>query len=117
MKTRTCVAVLILGALSMAGVGLQAASMTLEGTVSDAKCGAKHAMKDAAACTKVCVDKGSDYALVVGDKVYTLSTASAQEKADLAKLSKRAKAAKLACETGHPEAHEIYSRNTAEEER
>ncbi|MFJ2190761.1 type II toxin-antitoxin system RelE/ParE family toxin [Kitasatospora sp. NPDC087861] len=30
---------------------------------------------------------------------------------------KRAKAAKLVCETGHPEAHEIYSRNTAEEER
>ena len=30
---------------------------------------------------------------------------------------KRAKAAKLVCETGHPEAHEIYSLNTAEEER
>jgi len=87
MKPRISMAVLVLGALAMGGVGLQAASMTLEGTVSDAKCGAKHAMKDAAACTKVCVDKGSDYALVVGDKVYTLSTASAQEKADLAKLA------------------------------
>ena len=87
MKTRISPAVLIAGALAMSGVGLQAASMTLEGTVSDAKCGAKHAMKDAAACTKACVDKDSDYALVVGDKVYTLRTASAQEKADLATLA------------------------------
>ena len=87
MKTITSLAVVVLGALALAGVGLQAASMTLEGTVSDAKCGAKHAMKDAAACTKACVDKGSDYALVVGDKVYTLRTSSTQEKADLAKLA------------------------------
>ena len=87
MNTRTPAAVLFLGALALAGSRLQAASMTLEGTVSDAKCGAKHAMKDAAACTKVCVDKGSDYALVVGEKVYTLSTSSAQEKAELAKLA------------------------------
>ena len=76
MKTRISPAVLIAGALAMSGVGLQAASMTLEGTVSDAKCG-----------TKACVDKDSDYALVVGDKVYTLRTASAQEKADLATLA------------------------------
>ena len=37
-------------------------------------------MKDAAACTKACVDKGSDYALVVGDKVYTLKTSTDKEK-------------------------------------
>jgi hypothetical protein len=87
MSTSTATAVLFLGALALAGSRLEAATMTLEGTVSDAKCGAKHAMQDAAACTKVCVDKGSDYALVVGEKVYTLSTSSAQEKADLAKLA------------------------------
>ena len=44
---------------------------SLTGTVSDAMCGAKHS-GEAAACTKGCVKKGSAYALVVGDKVYTL---------------------------------------------
>ena len=44
---------------------------SLTGTVSDAMCGAKHT-GDAATCTKGCVKKGSAYALVVGDKVYTL---------------------------------------------
>ncbi len=43
------------------------------GVVSDAMCGAKHMMEgSAAACTRACVSKGSKYALVVGDKVYTL---------------------------------------------
>jgi len=66
---------------------LRAANMTLEGTVSDAKCGGKHMMKDAVACTKACVGKGSDYALVVGEKVYTLKTSNDNEKAELAKLA------------------------------
>lgn len=55
---------------------------TLTGTVSDAMCGAKH-MGEAAACTKGCVKKGSKYALVVGDKVYTLEGGDA----DLDKLA------------------------------
>jgi hypothetical protein len=45
---------------------------TLTGTVSDAMCGAKHQMGNAAECTRACVGHGSKYALVVGDKVYTL---------------------------------------------
>ncbi len=56
------------------------------GTVSDAMCGAKH-MGDAASCTRGCVGKGSKYALVVGDKVYTLETS---DKAALATLDKQA---------------------------
>ena len=44
---------------------------TLTGMVSDAMCGAKHS-GEAAACTRGCVKKGSAYALVVGEKVYTL---------------------------------------------
>ena len=48
---------------------------TFTGTVSDAMCGAKHMMEgDAAGCLRTCVQKGSKYALVVGDKVYTLDT-------------------------------------------
>src|SRR6266851_4121405 len=73
--------VLLVGTFALGGATtLRAATMTLEGAVADAKCGAKHMMKDAAACTKACVDKGSDYALVVGDKVYTLKTSSDKEK-------------------------------------
>ena len=77
----------LVGAVAAGGTTLRAASMTLNGTVSDAMCGAKHMMKDAVACTKGCVAKGSDYALVVGNKVYTLKTSNAQEKAELAKLA------------------------------
>ena len=48
---------------------------TLTGEVSDAMCGAKHEMQGKAAeCTRVCMKHGSKYALVVGDKVYTLET-------------------------------------------
>jgi len=47
---------------------------TFTGTVSDSMCGKKHMMQgeSAAQCTRECVKSGSDYALVVGDKVYTL---------------------------------------------
>jgi hypothetical protein len=51
-----------------------AASKTLIGTVSDSMCGAHHMEKDKSAteCTRECVKKGTKYALVVGEKVYTL---------------------------------------------
>jgi len=72
------------------GLGLAisafAAGKTYTGTVSDAMCGAKH-MGPAAECTRGCVSKGSKYALVVGDKVYTLETT---DKAALATLDKQA---------------------------
>jgi hypothetical protein len=59
---------------------------TFTGTVSDAMCGAKHMMEgDDAACLRACVQKGSKYALVVGDKVYVLDT---KDKATLDKLEK-----------------------------
>jgi len=61
---------------------------TLTGEVSDAMCGAKHSMTGKAAdCTKSCVKSGSKYALVVGDKVYTLETT---DKAALDKLNELA---------------------------
>jgi len=50
-------------------------STTLTGQVSDSMCGAKHAMPGKAAdCTRGCIKHGANYALVVGDKVYTLQT-------------------------------------------
>ena len=61
---------------------------TLTGKVSDAMCGAKHAMGgNDADCTRACVKKGSNYALVVGDKVYSLNTS---DKAALDQLNKLA---------------------------
>jgi hypothetical protein len=78
-------AVLAVGLLgSSALAGDKAQSFT--GEVSDAMCGAKH-MGSAADCTRGCVSKGSKYALVVGDKVYTLDTT---DKAALDHLNKLA---------------------------
>ena len=58
------------------------------GRVSDAMCGANHMMGgEASECTRVCVRKGSKYALVVGEKVYTLDTS---DKATLDQLDKLA---------------------------
>ncbi len=63
-------------------------AQTFTGKISDAMCGAKHMMAgDGAACTKACVEKGSKYALVVGDKVYTLESS---DKATLDKLGELA---------------------------
>ena len=62
-------------------------SQTYTGQVSDAMCGAKHAMGSPAECTRACVKQGSKYALVVGDKVYTLDT---DDKAALDSLDKLA---------------------------
>jgi hypothetical protein len=87
MKMTSIGMFLLVGAFAVGGATLRAAEMTLQGTVADAKCGAKHMMKDAAACTKACVDKGSDYALVVGTKVYTLKTSSDKDKMELGKLA------------------------------
>jgi hypothetical protein len=60
-------------------------SQTLTGEVSDTMCGAKHEMPGKAAdCTRACMQHGSKYALVVGDKVYILETS---DKAALGKLN------------------------------
>jgi hypothetical protein len=58
------------------------------GVVSDAMCGAKHMMPgDPVACLRACVSKGSKYALVVGDKVYTLDTSDKTALETLDKLA------------------------------
>lgn len=57
------------------------------GQVSDAMCGAHHMMSGSEAdCTRACVSKASKYALVVGDKVYTLD-ADKSAQASLEKLA------------------------------
>lgn len=79
MKSRIQKLRIVFGAVVLAcGLSVSAfaaKASTFTGTVSDSMCGAKHAMAgDAASCTRGCVSKGSKYALVVGDKVYTLET-------------------------------------------
>lgn len=60
---------------------------SFSGRVSDSMCGTKHMMASEAECTRACVGKGSKYALVSGDKVYTLDTT---DKAALGTLDKLA---------------------------
>jgi hypothetical protein len=67
----TIVLASVLG-VSVAGA---AKAQTFTGTVGDAVCGAKHVMDgDEVSCLRTCVQKGSKYDLVVGDKVYVLDT-------------------------------------------
>jgi hypothetical protein len=56
------------------------AEKTLTGVVSDAMCGKTHMAKDksAAECTRMCVQQGQKYALVVGEKVYTMEGQEAE---------------------------------------
>jgi hypothetical protein len=63
-----------IGFMLAASAAFAQTKQTLTGTVSDAMCGKKHMMEGASAakCTRECVKSGSDFALVVGDKVYIL---------------------------------------------
>ena len=64
-----------------------AAKQTLTGEVGDAMCGRTHMEGAPADCTRTCVSHGSKYALVVGNKIYTLDTT---DKAVLAVLDQQA---------------------------
>lgn len=77
----------LLLAVLLASPAFAAKVQTFTGTVSDAMCGATHMMEgDPASCLRTCVNKGSKYALVVGDKVYTLDTSNQATRDALAKL-------------------------------
>ncbi len=88
-KFTVSLAALVLGAGLAVSPALAAdKAQTFKGEVSDSMCGKKHMMEgDNASCTRACVGKGSSYALVVGDKVYTLD---AKDKASLDELDKLA---------------------------
>ena len=55
MRLTRLAALSLAGTFVVTGVSLSAATMTLKGTISDAMCGAKHPVADAAGCTKDCV--------------------------------------------------------------
>lgn len=80
---KATIGVAVLAFASLAALAAPKAQ-TFTGEVTDSMCGAKHAMAGSnAACTRACIKKGSDYALVSGDKVYTLKTS---DKAVLSEL-------------------------------
>jgi len=74
-KPTTLATILFTGLLAVTQLLAQSSRpATLTGVVSDSMCGAHHMAKDKtpAECTRICVKQGMKYALVGGDKVYTL---------------------------------------------
>jgi len=70
VKSFLLLSTLVLGASSVTAQ----TSGKFTGTLVDSMCGKKHATTTAAStkCVKECIKGGADYALVSGDKVYTL---------------------------------------------
>jgi hypothetical protein len=86
MKLRNLIVASIITVFALSSLGADKPKI-FTGEVSDSMCGAKHMMEGNASCTRACIRKGSNYALVVGDKVYTLH---AEAKADQDQLDKLA---------------------------
>jgi hypothetical protein len=84
----TSIAIMISSVTAFSGVyALAASKQKFTGEVGDAMCGRQHMEGTPAECTRTCVSKGSKYALVVGEKVYTLE---GSHKAALATLDQQA---------------------------
>jgi len=85
---QVCMATAVLG-VGLSGLpAVAAGTETFTGKVSDSMCGAKHKEGIApAACVRACVQHGAKYALVVGDKVYTLDTSNQATLGELNKLA------------------------------
>jgi hypothetical protein len=75
-KTQALALTLIAAVMIPAVQQIHAASKSIDGIISDTMCGKKHMIpgKTDAECVQECVKSGSSYALVAGDKVYTLTT-------------------------------------------
>jgi hypothetical protein len=80
----------VLVMLSVSGAStLHAAArkQTFTGEIGDAMCGRKHMDGTPAECTRTCVAHGSNFALIVGEKIYILQTS---DKSVLATFDKQA---------------------------
>src|ERR1700676_863984 len=93
MRTRLVKCTVFGGVISLAAI-LAASSASASkpqvftGTVGDAVCGAKHTMDgDELSCLRTCVQRGSKYDLVVGEKVYVLDTKDESSSGALDKLA------------------------------
>src|ERR1700686_5395413 len=82
------IAVMVVGASAFTNLhALDGRKQTFSGEVGDAMCGRKHMDGPAAECTRACVAHGSNFALIIGEKIYILQTS---DKAALATLDKQA---------------------------
>src|SRR6266496_5160550 len=85
LKMAFLVAALAISTTAAFGAGK---SQTFTGEVSDSMCGAKHMMAGKPGeCARACVGKGSSYALVVGEKVYSLHAQDKSAQEELNKLA------------------------------
>lgn len=74
LKCRIYIGVISLAAALAASSAFATKTQTFVGTVGDAVCGAKHSMDgDEISCLRTCIQRGSKYDLVVGEKVYVLN--------------------------------------------
>jgi hypothetical protein len=81
-------AVIIVAAIASSNLhALAGHKQAFTGEVGDAMCGRKHMDGTPAECTRTCVAHGSNFALIVGEKIYILQTT---DKAALATLDKQA---------------------------
>jgi hypothetical protein len=81
-------AVIIFAAIASSNLhALAGRKQAFTGEVGDAMCGRKHMDGTPAECTRTCVAHGSNFALIVGEKIYILQTT---DKAALATLDKQA---------------------------
>jgi hypothetical protein len=65
---------IVLAAALLASSAFGAKLQIYTGIVGDAVCGAKHTMDgDDISCLRTCIQRGSKYDLVVGEKVYVLN--------------------------------------------
>ena len=65
---------MVLATALAASSAFAAKLQTYTGIVGDAVCGVKHTMDgDDISCLRTCIQRGSKYDLVVGDKVYVLN--------------------------------------------
>ena len=74
LKGSVCASVIVLAAVLVASSAFGAKLQSFTGIVGDAVCGVKHTMDgDDISCLRTCIQRGSKYDLVVGDKVYVLN--------------------------------------------
>jgi hypothetical protein len=101
-KGSVYLSVIVLSAVLAASSAFAAKLQTFTGTVGDAVCGAKHTMDgDEISCLRTCIQRGSKYDLVVGEKVYVLNLKDQSVAETLDKLaSQQARAEVKGEETG-----------------
>lgn len=89
LKGTVGITLIALSAVLAASYAFAAAKVqTFTGIVGDAVCGSKHTMDgDEISCLRTCIQRGSKYDLVVGEKVYVLNLKDSSTADTLDKLA------------------------------